>query len=96
MRECRQTTRNRKRASRHRPTTTKRKSQSMVINEEQAVIVGKIKLSNSIDYVGAWYHLAAQYMQGTHIKTAYVSTNSITQGEQVAPLWDKLVNVLNP
>ena len=53
-------------------------------------IFGKIKLSNSIDYVGAWYHKAAKLMAGTSIKAAFVSTNSITQGEQVAPLWKKL------
>ena len=54
-------------------------------------IFGKVKRSNSLDYVGAWYHLAASYIQGTKIRVAYVSTNSITQGEQVAPLWDKLI-----
>ena len=53
-------------------------------------IFGKIKLSNSIDYVGAWYHKAAKFMAGTQIKAAFVSTNSITQGEQVAPLWKKI------
>ena len=53
-------------------------------------IFGKVKLSNSIDYVGAWYHKAAKLMAGTTIKAAFVSTNSITQGEQVAPLWKKL------
>ncbi|MBQ9496482.1 MAG: class I SAM-dependent DNA methyltransferase [Selenomonadaceae bacterium] len=53
-------------------------------------IFGKIKLSNSIDYVGAWYHLAAKFMAGTETKAAFVSTNSITQGEQVAPLWKKI------
>lgn len=53
-------------------------------------IFGKIKLSNSIDYVGAWYHKAAALMTGTNIKAAFVSTNSITQGEQVTPLWRKI------
>ena len=53
-------------------------------------IFGKIKLSNSIDYVDAWYHKAAKLMQGTQIKAAFVSTNSITQDEQVAPLWKKI------
>lgn len=56
-------------------------------------IFGKIKLSNSIDYVGAWYHKAAKFMAGTAIKAAFVSTNSITQGEQVAPLWKKIFDV---
>lgn len=61
--------------------------------KEQAVsIYGKIKLSNSIDYVGAWYHKAAAYIDSTTIQVSFVSTNSITQGEQVAPLWSKLVN----
>ena len=67
---------------------------SMMSNEqkEEAVaIFGKVKLSNSIDFVGAWYHLAAKMMsQNSHIKAALVSTNSITQGEQVAALWQPL------
>ena len=53
-------------------------------------IFGKIKLSNSIDYVGAWYHKAAKLIMGTNIRAAFVSTNSITQGEQVTPLWQKI------
>ncbi len=68
---------------------------SMMTKEqkEQAVsIYGKIKLSNSIDYVGAWYHKAAKYIDKTKICVAFVSTNSITQGEQVAPLWGKLID----
>lgn len=55
--------------------------------KEAVAVFGKIHLSNSIDYVGAWYHLAAKMMEGTQIRAAFVSTNSITQGEQVAPLW---------
>ena len=50
---------------------------------EAVAIFGKIKLSNSIDYVGAWYYKASEMLFGTHIKAALVSTNSITQGEQV-------------
>lgn len=49
------------------------------------------KLASSIDYVGAWYYKAARLMNGTSIKAALVSTNSITQGEQVSPLWDELI-----
>ena len=64
------------------------------IQKEEAVAVfGKGKRVNSIDYVGAWYHKAAALMASTKIKTAFVSTNSITQGEQVAPLWKKLLDV---
>ena len=60
--------------------------------DEAVAIYGKIKLSNSIDYVGAWYYKAAQLMQETKIRAALVSTNSITQGEQVAPLCNNLFN----
>ena len=59
---------------------------------EAVAVFGKGRRVNSIDYVGAWYHKAAQLMQGTSACAAFVSTNSITQGEQVAPLWDKLLN----
>ena len=67
---------------------------SMMTKEQKADAVnifGKKKLSNSIDYVGAWYYKAAQLMQNTKIIAALVSTNSITQGEQVSPLWDELL-----
>lgn len=46
--------------------------------------------STILDYVTAWYVLAAQFCQGTRIECAFVSTNSISQGEQVAPLWNTL------
>ena len=63
---------------------------------EAVEIFGNIKLSNSIDYVGAWYHKAAQLMcRYPIIKTALVSTNSITQGEQVAALWQPLFERYN-
>ena len=45
----------------------------------------------NIDYVGAWYKRSAEMMKGTSIQAALVSTNSISQGEQVANLWTPLV-----
>ena len=48
------------------------------------------KTAGKIDYVSGWYFKAAQLMQGTDIRTAFVSTNSITQGEQVAAVWKPL------
>ncbi len=53
-------------------------------------IFGRGSRVNSIDYVGAWYCKAAELIKDSIIKVAFVSTNSITQGEQVAPLWGKL------
>ena len=46
--------------------------------------------AGEMDYVCAWYKLACQYMQGTKIKAAFVSTNSICQGEQVTTFWKYL------
>lgn len=46
--------------------------------------------AGKIDYVAGWYFKASQYMQGTNVRTALVSTNSITQGEQVAGVWKPL------
>ena len=48
------------------------------------------KTAGKIDYVSGWYFKAAELMQGTTIRTAFVSTNSITQGEQVAGVWKPL------
>lgn len=45
-----------------------------------------------LDYVTAWYVKAAQMIQDTRIKAAFVSTNSISQGEQVGILWSLLFN----
>jgi len=42
------------------------------------------KTVGKIDYVSCWYFKATQLMQGTDIRAAFVSTNSITQREQVA------------
>ena len=43
-----------------------------------------------LDYVCSWYNKAADYMTDTQIKTAFVSTNSICQGESVGILWRHL------
>lgn len=52
-----------------------------------------IKNSGKIDYVTGWYYKAAKYIQNTSIRVAFVSTNSIVQGEQVAPIWETLMNM---
>ena len=48
------------------------------------------KTAGKIDYVSGWYFKAAEFIQGTNIRAAFVSTNSITQGEQVAGVWKPL------
>lgn len=59
---------------------------------EAVAIFDKVSRANSIDYVGAWYYKAAKFLQNCpSVSCAFVSTNSITQGEQVVPFWEKLL-----
>ena len=48
------------------------------------------KNAGNLDYVCCWYKKAADIMQSTAIRTALVSTNSVSQGESVANLWKPL------
>ena len=52
-------------------------------------------LPNNIDYVAGWYFKAAGIIKGTDTKAAFVSTNSITQGEQVSAIWKPLFDDCN-
>ncbi|MCL2044761.1 MAG: methylase [Oscillospiraceae bacterium] len=51
------------------------------------------KTAGKIDYVAGWYYKAAQFLAGTGIRAAFVSTNSITQGEQVVSVWKPLYDM---
>lgn len=53
----------------------------------------KHKDSSSLDLVTCWYHKAAAYTKDTKQPCAFVSTNSLSQGEQVAILWNYLYSV---
>jgi len=44
-----------------------------------------------LDYVSGWYLKAAKYIQNSTTKAAFVSTNSVVQGEQTAILWGQMV-----
>src|ERR1039457_2632777 len=45
-----------------------------------------------LDYVTGWYRVAADYIATSGARAAFVSTNSITQGEQVARIWRTLLS----
>lgn len=55
--------------------------------ENVGLIFEGIKNAGVLDFVSAWYVNAARMMKNTKIRCAFVSTNSITQGEQVSELW---------
>lgn len=61
--------------------------QNIFVNEKGK----KYKAIGKLDYVSCWYFKAAQYMQGTNIQAAFVSTNSITQGEQASTIWQPIM-----
>jgi len=58
-------------------------------------VTEKLKSSGLLDYVTGWYFVACKYIQGTTITVAFVSTNSISQGEQVGVLWSALFDRYN-
>ena len=58
-------------------------------------IFGKEIKTALLDYVCCWYKLASEYIQGTHCQVAFVSTNSITQGQMVGDLWSLLISKYN-
>ena len=59
--------------------------------EDMIHVFGKLKGVGNLDYVSAWYRKSAELIQDTSVEVALVSTNSITQGEQVAILWKNLM-----
>lgn len=64
--------------------------QSAEQKADLACVYGDTKGAKELDYVAAWYVKAAKFIAGTSVRCAFVSTNSITQGEQVGLLWSHL------
>lgn len=66
-------------------------SGAMVMGDEGRADFGQafadLKGAGVLDFVAAWYWLAAKYIDGTGVRVGFVSTNSICQGEQVGLLW---------
>ncbi len=54
-------------------------------------VFGKIKGAGVLDFVAAWYLLAARYIANTRVSCGFVSTSSLSQGEQVGILWAELM-----
>ena len=53
-------------------------------------VVGDIKGVGELDFVSGWYYKATDYIKGTSIEVAFVSTNSICQGQQAVTMWKPL------
>ena len=66
------------------------KYQSDAQRAEIGALLPGVAGAGVLDYVTGWYIKAARYVQGTNIRCAFVSTNSIAQGEQPGILWPEL------
>ena len=66
--------------------------QSVEQKSDLELVASEIKNFALLDYVTGWYIKATNYIQNSQIQVAFVSTNSITQGEQVAVLWSWLLH----
>ena len=72
------------------PPFVGKKEQTDEQKADMNLVFGHLKGAGVLDYVSGWYAKAGEFIQGTQIKVAFVSTNSITQGEQVGILWNDL------
>lgn len=71
-------------------------SGAMVLSDEGRADFGRafadLKGAGVLDFVAAWYWIAAKYIAGTAVGVGFVSTNSICQGEQVGLLWRPMLD----
>jgi hypothetical protein len=75
------------------PPFVGKKEQSPSQKAEVMRMFASVKGAGVLDYVACWYRKAADYMAGNpEIRAAFVSTKSITQGEQVGILWKDLLS----
>ena len=66
-------------------------NRSKTQSNDMSFIFGEGAIETKLDYVLCWYYLAIKYMKNTNIVCAFVSTNSICQGESVPTFWKRMV-----
>ena len=69
------------------------KLQTKEQKEDISFVFGNLKNSKLLDYISIWFYLGAKYIKNTKAQYAYVSTNSICQGEQVSVLWPQILGM---
>lgn len=67
--------------------------QSKEQKEDMAIVFRDVKDYKKLDYISCWFFIAKKYIRGTNSRTAFVSTNSICQGEQVPLLWPNILDI---
>ena len=61
--------------------------------DDRTVAIGKFQNYKKIDYIGVWFIKGAIYIQNSNARCAFVSTNSVCQGEMVEPLWAPILSM---
>ena len=61
--------------------------------EDGAIATNNLKGYRKLDYIASWFYKAARYIHGTYCMSAFVTTNSICQGEQIEILWPQLFDL---
>jgi len=77
------------------PPFVGKKEQNPEQKSDMELIWSGVKGAGVLDYVTCWYFKAANYIQNSNTRVAFVSTNSISQGEQVGILWSLLFSKFN-
>lgn len=60
--------------------------------EDMSSVFQGIKNYKNLDYIACWFYKGANYINNSNAKVAFVSTNSISQGEQVSILWTHILD----
>ena len=68
--------------------------QSKEQKEDLKEVVGVLKGYTSLDYISGWFFKGANYIKNSVARLSFVTTNSISQGEQVSILWENLLNII--
>lgn len=66
--------------------------QDKIQKADMDFVFSPFKDYKNLDYISIWLYKGAKYMEGQNAKLAFVSTNSVCQGEQVALLWPKIIS----
>lgn len=66
--------------------------QDEVQKKDMEIVFSGVNNYKKLDYIACWFYKATNYIENTIAKYAFVTTNSITQGEQVALLWPLILN----
>lgn len=68
------------------------KKQDKIQKSDMAKVFNGVKDYKNLDYVACWFYIGSQYIKKVNAELAFVSTNSIVQGDQVALLWPHILN----